>query len=43
MVERLLVPTDGSEPSTEASVYALDTHPGARITALHGIPVPEGY
>lgn len=43
MAETILVPTDGSEPSTEALEYAFETYPDARITALHVIPVPGGY
>jgi nucleotide-binding universal stress UspA family protein len=43
MTERILVPIDGSEPSTEALDYAMDTYSDARVTALHVIPVPEGY
>jgi len=43
MTEQILVPIDGSDPSTEALAYAMETYPGATITALHVIPVPEGY
>ena len=35
MPEQILVPVDGSERSTEALTYAIETFPDATITALH--------
>ncbi|ADD04704.1 UspA domain protein [Natrialba magadii ATCC 43099] len=41
MIDRVLVPYDGSEPATAALEYALDAHPEADITVLYVIPIPE--
>jgi nucleotide-binding universal stress UspA family protein len=42
MVDRVLVPMDGSEMSVRALEYALDVHDGAEITVLYvaGEPSP---
>ena len=41
MVERVLVPVDGSEMAEHALRHALETHPDAAITALHIVGVPS--
>ncbi|WP_114575720.1 universal stress protein [Saliphagus sp. LR7] len=35
MDQRILVPFDGSKPSTVALTHALEVHPGSAITALY--------
>jgi nucleotide-binding universal stress UspA family protein len=42
MIDRVLVPMDGSEMSTRALEYALDVHPDTEITVLYvaGEPSP---
>ncbi|MFC7059469.1 universal stress protein [Halovenus salina] len=42
MIERVLVPIDGSEMSLRALRYALEVHPEAEITALHVVGEPSG-
>lgn len=43
MVERVLVPTDGSPQAEAALEYALETFPDVSITALHVVRLPDGY
>nr|WP_252490951.1 universal stress protein [Natronococcus sp. CG52] len=42
MPERILVPVDGSERSTDALEYAAETFPDAEITAFHVVEAGRG-
>lgn len=42
MAFSILVPMDGSEMAEHALVYALKTHPDAKITVLHVVGEPSG-
>ncbi|MCU4925876.1 universal stress protein [Halobacteria archaeon AArc-dxtr1] len=42
MSDRILVPVDGSEGSTDALDYAIETFPNASITVLHAVEVGRG-
>ncbi|RQG96534.1 universal stress protein [Natrarchaeobius chitinivorans] len=42
MVERVLVPVDGSDRSKDALEYAVETFPDAQITAFHAIEAGQG-
>jgi nucleotide-binding universal stress UspA family protein len=44
VIERILVPIDGSEMAERALEYALENHPDAEVTVLHvvGEPSPWG-
>lgn len=42
MPDRILVPVDGSERSTETLEYAIETFPDAEFTALHVVEVGQG-
>ena len=41
MTEKILVAVDGSDQSYEALEYAVETFPGAEITALYVIDLPD--
>lgn len=41
MIDRVLVPIDGSEMSEHALEYALASYPGAEITVLHVVGGPS--
>lgn len=44
MVNRILVPLDGSPPSWDAFEFAVEEFPGTEVTVLHAIdPVEGGY
>lgn len=42
MASSILVPMDDSEMAEHALVYALETHPDAKITVLHVVGEPSG-
>jgi nucleotide-binding universal stress UspA family protein len=39
MVDRILVPLDGSEKGYQALEYAIENHPDAEITVLHALEI----
>lgn len=41
MAQRVLVPLDGSNKALDALEHALEEHPGAEITVLHALALPE--
>ncbi|TYL37168.1 universal stress protein [Natronococcus pandeyae] len=41
MLSRILVPMDDSEMAAHALEYALEAHPGAKITVLHVVGEPS--
>ena len=43
MGPRILLPTDGSKPARDAIRYTFETFDDPEVTALHVIPVSDGY